>query len=53
MVGDVFVEEIVELVENELDITADLLWFYTDSKVFLGYMHNQTRRFCVYVSNRV
>lgn len=27
--------------------------FYTDSRVILGYIHNQTRRFYVYVSNRV
>ncbi|KAM4593953.1 uncharacterized protein PAE49_010961 [Odontesthes bonariensis] len=42
-----------ELVESELDISVDSLQFYTDSKVVLGYIYNQTRRFYMYVSNRV
>lgn len=45
--------EMAELVESELDISVDVMQFYTDSKVVLGYIHNQTRRFYVYVSNRV
>lgn len=45
--------EMAELVESELDISVDTLQFYTDSKVVLGYIYNQTRRFYVYVSNRV
>ncbi len=45
--------EVAELVESELDISVDSLQFYTDSKVVLGYIYNQTRRFYVYVSNRV
>jgi len=40
-------------VESELDISVDTLQFYTDSKVVLGYIYNQTRWFYVYVSNRV
>ncbi|KAJ8369536.1 hypothetical protein SKAU_G00095640 [Synaphobranchus kaupii] len=45
--------EIAELVVSELDIKPDSLRFYTDSKVVLGYIYNETRRFYVYVSNRV
>ena len=35
-----------------LNIDPDYLQFYTDSKVALGYINNETRTF-VYVSNRV
>jgi len=45
--------EIAELVSRELDVKIDDMKFYTDSKVVLGYIHNVTRRFYVYVSNRV
>ena len=45
--------EIAELVVSELDIDPNNLQFYTDSKVVLGYIYNETRRFYVYVSNRV
>ncbi|KAI4874288.1 hypothetical protein NFI96_026210, partial [Prochilodus magdalenae] len=45
--------EVACLIQNELDITLDDLQFYTDSKVVLGYIHNQTRRFHVYVCHRV
>lgn len=45
--------EIAELLVKELDISLDSLKFYTDSKVVLGYIYNESRRFYVYVSNRV
>ncbi|XP_077369860.1 uncharacterized protein LOC144014155 [Festucalex cinctus] len=45
--------EMAELVERELDVSIDTMQFYTDSKVVLGYIYNQTRRFYVYVANRV
>lgn len=45
--------EVAELIQGEMDITPDAVEFYSDSKVVLGYIHNQTRRFYVYVSNRV
>lgn len=45
--------EMAKLVERELDISVDTMQFYTDSKVVLGYIYNQTRRFGVYVCNRV
>ena len=31
----------------------DKITFYTDSKVVLGYIQNESRRFYVYVANRV
>ncbi len=43
--------EVAELIQNELDITPNAVEFYSDSKVVLGYIHNETRRFYVYVSN--
>ncbi len=45
--------KIAEQIIQELDIKPDTLLFYTDSKVVLGYICNETRRFYVYVSNRV
>ncbi|KAG7483457.1 hypothetical protein JOB18_048755 [Solea senegalensis] len=45
--------EMAELVQRELDINIDAMQFYTDSRVVLGYIYNQTRRFYVYVCNRV
>ena len=45
--------ELADLIRSELDMQIDAATFYTDSKVVLGYIHNETRRFCVYVSNRV
>lgn len=38
---------------KHLDIDPDAATYYTDSKVVLGYLNNQTRRFYNYVSNRV
>lgn len=45
--------EMAELVQRELDISIDTTQFYTDSRVVLGYIYNQTRWFYVYVCNRV
>nr|XP_027232688.1 uncharacterized protein LOC113824139 [Penaeus vannamei] len=45
--------ELSEVVLENLDEEIDIVKFYTDSKVVLGYIHNQTRRFYVYVENRV
>lgn len=49
----VLAAEIAEIITNELDFTLDAVEFYTDSRVVLGYIYNQTRRFYVYVANRV
>lgn len=45
--------EITELINQELDIKPDTVPYYSDSRVVLGYISNETRRFYVYVSNRV
>ncbi|XP_069970066.1 uncharacterized protein [Penaeus vannamei] len=49
----VLAAELSEVVLENLDEEIDIVKFYTDSKVVLGYIHNQTRRFYVYVENRV
>ena len=45
--------ELAAFITNQLDVTIDDVKFYTDSRVVLGYIHNRTRRFHTYVSNRV
>jgi len=45
--------EIAEIVVENFDKTFEIIKFYTDSKVVLGYIYNQTRRFYMYVENRV
>ena len=45
--------ELADLISTELDLQIDATTFHTDSKVVLGYICNETRRFYVYVSNRV
>ncbi|XP_035986523.1 uncharacterized protein LOC118560020 isoform X2 [Fundulus heteroclitus] len=45
--------EVAELIVAEMDISFVNIEYYTDSKVVLGYIYNQTRRFYVYVHNRV
>ena len=45
--------EIAELIVEEMDVTFNNITYYTDSKVVLGYIHNQSRRFYVFVHNRV
>ena len=38
---------------KEIDMEIDQVTYYTDSKVVLGYLQNDSRRFYVYVANRV
>ena len=45
--------ELSELTTEELERKSDSVTFYSDSKVVLGYITNDSRRFYVYVSNRV
>ncbi|VDH91167.1 Hypothetical predicted protein [Mytilus galloprovincialis] len=45
--------EITQTVMDNLDLHKDTIKFYTDSKVVLGYISNETRRFFFYVANRV
>ena len=43
----------VKKLSKELSIPIHEVVFYTDSKVVLGYIQNDSRRFYVYVANRV
>ncbi|XP_055061254.2 uncharacterized protein [Misgurnus anguillicaudatus] len=45
--------EISDLILDEIDFEPDSVKFFCDSKVVLGYIHNESRRFYVYVHNRV
>ena len=45
--------EITDFIIANLDLVVDRISYYTDSKVVLGYIHNQSRRFYIYVGNRV
>lgn len=45
--------EMADLIQDELDIQFDAVHFYTDSKVVLGYICNESKRFYTYVHNRV
>lgn len=45
--------EMTDLILDEMNIEIHRVTFYTDSKVVLGYINNTSRRFYVYVANRV
>lgn len=45
--------QISETISNELDLERNSFHFFSDSQVVLGYIHNSTRRFYMYVTNRV
>lgn len=45
--------ELAELIQSEIDLQLDETLLYTDSRVVLGYIYNETRSFYVYVNNRV
>ncbi|CAE1295031.1 unnamed protein product [Acanthosepion pharaonis] len=45
--------ELADMIVSELDMQVNSTIFFTDSKVVLGYIGNEHRRFYVYVSNRV
>lgn len=51
--GAVLATEMAELILEELDHKPNAVKFFCDSKVVLGYIHNDTKRFFVYVHNRV
>ncbi|XP_064470080.1 uncharacterized protein LOC135384826 [Ornithodoros turicata] len=51
--GAVLAVELADIVLGELDVDFDAVSYYTDSKVVLGYIYNESRRFYVYVANRV
>ena len=43
----------MEIVKYELHVKIDDTFFYSDSTIALGYISNDSRRFLVYVANRV
>ncbi|KAJ8364811.1 hypothetical protein SKAU_G00136420 [Synaphobranchus kaupii] len=45
--------EMAGLIQDEMDLKLDAVHFYTDSKVVLGYICNESKRFYTYVHNRV
>jgi len=45
--------DLAEIVKEHLNFSSKAMYVYTDSQVVLGYISNETRRFHVYVSNRV
>ncbi|XP_069133221.1 uncharacterized protein [Argopecten irradians] len=45
--------EVAQAAKEQLDINFDIEKYYTDSRIVLGYICNEERRFHVYVSNRV
>ena len=45
--------EIAELITKEMHLEFETTLFHSDSQVVLGYISNESRRFYVYVSNRV
>ena len=44
---------ISQQLRRELECTIDKEYFWTDSRVVLGYIANESRRFHVFVANRV
>lgn len=42
-----------ELIRDEIDAEVEAVKFFLDSKIVLGYICNSTKRFYMYVSNRV
>ena len=49
----VLASQAVNKIVKEIDMEINQITFYTDSKVVLGYIQNESRRFYVYVANRV
>ncbi|XP_069103134.1 uncharacterized protein [Argopecten irradians] len=51
--GALLAVEVGEILSEQLSLPPEQMTFYSDSKVVLGYLNNRTRRFYVYVANRV
>ena len=51
--GAVLAVEMAEMILHEIDVEIHAVSFFTDSRIVLGYIHNTSRRFYMYVSNRV
>ena len=51
--GAVLAVQAVDRIKKEIDMEISEALFYTDSKVVLGDICNESRRFHIYVANRV
>ena len=51
--GAVLAAKMDSLLKRELDIDLQESWFWTDSEVVLKYLANESKRFSVFVSNRI
>ncbi|XP_052220381.1 uncharacterized protein LOC127837378 [Dreissena polymorpha] len=49
----VLATEVAEIISEHLDYPMERFIFNSDSRVVLGYLNNQSRRFYTYVANRV
>ena len=49
----VLASQVVDKIVKEIDMEINEVTFYTDSRVVLGYIRNESWRFYVYVANRV
>lgn len=49
----VLAAEMADTICSEIDIEIHDVRFFTDSRIVLGYIHNTSRRFHMYVANRV
>ncbi|KAJ8364972.1 hypothetical protein SKAU_G00138030 [Synaphobranchus kaupii] len=49
--GAVLAVEMAELIQDEMDLELDAVKFYCDSKVVLGYISNESKRFFIYLSS--
>ena len=45
--------ELYKIIESNIDLSIESVTFYSDSRVVLGYIHNEKKRFFTYVANRV
>ena len=49
----VLTSQAVNKIVQDIDMEINEITFFTDSKIVLGYLQNESRRFYVYVANRV
>ena len=53
MCASVLAVEVFKTIREHLKLTFEEVFFFTNSKVVLGYIKNRSRRFYTYVSNSV
>jgi Pao retrotransposon peptidase/Family of unknown function (DUF5641)/Protein of unknown function (DUF1759) len=49
----VLASELHKFITVEMNLTVDDIYFWTDSKIVLGYINNEVRRYKIFVANRV